>query len=45
MSQLFISSNYFFNPQAIPVFIVGSLILLAGIILFIANWVSGKPRK
>jgi len=37
MSQLFISSNYFLNPQAIPVFIVGILILLAGIILFIAN--------
>jgi len=37
MSQLFNPANYFFNPQAIPIFIVGSLILFAGIILFMAK--------
>jgi len=37
MSQLLNLSNYFFNPHAIPVLTVGSLILLAGIIIFIAN--------
>jgi len=37
MNQLSNFSNYFFNPHAIPVLVVGSLILFAGIVLFIAN--------
>jgi len=37
MNQLFSFSNYFFNPHAVPVLIVGSLILFAGMTIFIAN--------
>jgi len=37
MKQIFSFSDYFFNPHAVPVLIVGGLILLAGITIFIAN--------